>query len=58
LIEFLSPLDLGLGAISAGLGVWVWALGTRLVVLQWRINKKPRLGIAPGRGKFRLRRAS
>jgi hypothetical protein len=49
-IEVLSPLDLGLGAISAGLGVAVWALGARLVVLQWRLNKKPRRGIVPCRG--------
>jgi hypothetical protein len=40
MIELLSPLDLGLGSISAGLGVWVWALGARLVVLQWRINRR------------------
>jgi hypothetical protein len=39
-IELLSPLDLGLAAISAGLGVAVFGLGGRLVVLQWRINKK------------------
>jgi hypothetical protein len=39
LIELLSPLDLGLGAISAGLGVWVWALGLRLVWMQWKIKR-------------------
>jgi hypothetical protein len=41
-IELLSPLDLGLGAISAGLGVWVWALGWRLVWLHWRMGRERR----------------
>jgi hypothetical protein len=38
-VALLSPLDLGLVAISAGLGVGVWVLGARLVWLQWNINR-------------------
>jgi hypothetical protein len=34
----------GLGVLSVPLAVWVVVLGCRLVVLQWRINKKPRRG--------------